>query len=111
MLDETEAGKRKQSLIHSDQASAANPAPITAQSPSNPSLWGYFTAQLTSQQLDAPQATKHERVYNFLNLPEKLELVFQNITILKLILASFCSLDIGCAWMPSCTILRSCLPE
>lgn len=41
--------------------------------PQRPSFWQYFVAQITAKQLDSPQIIKHERVYNFLHVPEKLE--------------------------------------
>jgi hypothetical protein len=40
-----------------------------------PSFGDYLCAQLTSKQLDGPQHTKHERVYNFLHVPQNLEKV------------------------------------
>lgn len=43
--------------------------------PPRPSLAKYFVAQLSSRQPEAPQAVKHERVYNFLSVPQKLEQV------------------------------------
>lgn len=42
-----------------------------------PSFTDYLCAQLTSKQLDGPQHTKHERVYNFLHVPQNLEKVMR----------------------------------
>ena len=38
-------------------------------------LWEYFVAQVTKPVLDEVQPAKHERVYNFLHVPQKLEQV------------------------------------
>lgn len=38
-------------------------------------LWAYLLAQFTSPPQDEVQIAKHERVYNFLQVPQKLEQV------------------------------------
>lgn len=38
-------------------------------------LWSYLSAQITTPMQDELQANKHERVYNFLHVPQKLEQV------------------------------------
>ena len=40
-----------------------------------PTLWRYLEAQIFCSPLDAPQIVKHERVYNFVNVPHRLEQV------------------------------------
>ncbi|PJF16475.1 hypothetical protein PSACC_03663 [Paramicrosporidium saccamoebae] len=38
-------------------------------------LWDYLAAQISTPMQDEIQVTKHERVYNFLHVPQKLEQV------------------------------------
>jgi hypothetical protein len=39
-------------------------------------LWDYLAAQISTPMQDEIQVTKHERVYNFLHVPQKLEQVW-----------------------------------
>lgn len=41
----------------------------------SPGLFAYLGAQFFGSTLDAPQTIKHERVYNFVNVPHRLEQV------------------------------------
>lgn len=41
-------------------------------------IWRYLIAQVTTPMQDEAQSAKHERVYNFLHVPQKLEKVFKS---------------------------------
>lgn len=64
--------KLKSNYTSLSQASAGNVIPVR---PLRLSVWGYLLAQVTAPFPDDVQSVKHERVYNFLHVPQKLEQV------------------------------------
>ncbi len=48
------------------------------------SFFKYCLAQFSATDLDSPQPVKHERVYNFLSVPTKLEKVLGEIFLMNL---------------------------
>lgn len=74
-------------------------------------LGSYLLAQLTTAMQDETQLVKHERVYNFLHVPMKLEKVPVALSLygFSLPMSSFCFWDFSYVLTASSSTLQYCL--